>query len=148
MRWLERHYEEDFFLHIDVWDPHEPWDAPEYYTKLYMPEYDGEEVRAAYGYWREVPGLTEDKVRKAHAAYCGEVTLVDTWLGYLFGMVERMGLMDNTAIIFTSDHGFYYGRARLLRKDEPREAPGGHGEGVHPAGGPPGTALPSTRRSR
>jgi arylsulfatase A-like enzyme len=28
MQWLERHYEEDFFLYIDTWDPHEPWDAP------------------------------------------------------------------------------------------------------------------------
>ena len=116
MRWLERHYEEDFFLHIDVWDPHEPWDAPHYYTRLYMPEYDGEEVRAAYGYWSDVPGLTGDRVRKAHAAYCGEVTLVDTWLGYLLGMVERMGLMDDTAIIFTSDHGFYYGEHGFFGK--------------------------------
>ena len=81
-----------------------------------MPEYDGEEVRAAYGYWRDVPGLTGDRVRTAHAAYCGEVTLVDTWLGYLLGMVERMGLMDNTAVIFTSDHGFYYGEHGFFGK--------------------------------
>ena len=31
MRWLERHYKEDFFLYIDTWDPHEPWEAPPYY---------------------------------------------------------------------------------------------------------------------
>ena len=116
MQWLERHYKEDFFLLVDVWDPHEPWEAPLYYTKLYMPDYSGEEVPAAYGYWRDVPGMTEEKVRKAHAAYCGEVTLVDTWLGNLLGMVERMGLMDNTAIIFTSDHGFYYGEHGLFGK--------------------------------
>jgi hypothetical protein len=28
MNWLERHYKENFFLYIDTWDPHEPWDAP------------------------------------------------------------------------------------------------------------------------
>ena len=42
MQWLERHYKEDFFLYVDTWDPHEPWDAPSYYTELYMPDYDGE----------------------------------------------------------------------------------------------------------
>ena len=31
-RWLERHHDEQFFLYVDTWDPHEPWDAPEYYT--------------------------------------------------------------------------------------------------------------------
>jgi len=35
--------------------------------------------------------------------------MVDTWLGYLLRRIENMGLMENTAIIFTSDHGFYFG---------------------------------------
>ena len=42
MKWLEKHYKEDFFLYIDTWDPHEPWDAPGYYTEYYWPGYDGE----------------------------------------------------------------------------------------------------------
>ena len=44
MRWLERHYREDFFLYIDTWDPHEPWDAPAWYTEHYWPGYDGEVI--------------------------------------------------------------------------------------------------------
>ena len=109
MRWLEPHSKEDFFLYIDTWDPHEPWDAPTYYTELYLPGYDGEVVRPTYGYWRDEPGYTEERVTTAHATYCGEVTMVDTWVGYLLRLVENMGLMENTAIIFTSDHGFYFG---------------------------------------
>ena len=109
MRWLEKHYKEDFFLYIDTWDPHEPWDAPAYYTELYWPGYDGEMVLPLYGNWNDVPGYEEEQVRKGHATYCGEITMVDTWLGYLLRSVENMGLMDNTAIIFTSDHGFYFG---------------------------------------
>ena len=38
IRWLQRHYKEDFFLYVDTWDPHEPWDAPPYYTELYWPD--------------------------------------------------------------------------------------------------------------
>ena len=109
MRWLEKHYKEDFFLYVDTWDPHEPWDAPAYYTELYWPGYDGELVIPLYGNWNDVPGYEEEQVRKGHATYCGEITMVDTWLGYLLRSVENMGLMDNTAIIFTSDHGFYFG---------------------------------------
>jgi arylsulfatase A-like enzyme len=109
MRWLERHYKEDFFLLIDVWDPHEPWDAPAYYTERYWPGYDGEVIRPVYGYWQDVPGYTEEKVKKAHATYCGEITMVDTWVGYFLRQVENMGLMDKTAIIFTTDHGYYFG---------------------------------------
>jgi arylsulfatase A-like enzyme len=109
MQWLEHHYKEDFFLYIDTWDPHEPWDAPAYYTEIYWPNYDGEIIEPIYGRWQDVPGFTQKRLEKAHATYCGEITMVDTWLGYLLRRVENMGLMENTAIIFTSDHGFYFG---------------------------------------
>ena len=109
MRWLERHYKEDFFLYVDTWDPHEPWDAPSYYTELYLPGYDGELVLPVYGNWHDVPGYREEQLRKGHAAYCGEITMVDTWAGFLLRLVENMGLADNTVVIFTTDHGFYFG---------------------------------------
>ena len=109
MQWLEHHYKEDFFLYVDTWDPHEPWDAPSYYTELYWPGYDGELVLPLYGNWHDVPGYAEEKLKKGHATYCGEITMVDTWLGFLLKSVENMGLMDKTAIIFTTDHGFYFG---------------------------------------
>jgi len=109
MEWLELHYKEDFFLYIDTWDPHEPWEPPKYYTELYWPGHDGDQAPPVYGYWQDVPGLTEEKVKKAYASYCGEVTMVDTWFGYLMRKVENMGLMENTAIILTSDHGYYFG---------------------------------------
>ncbi len=109
MQWLQQHYKEDFFLYVDTWDPHEPWDAPSYYTELYMPHYDGEVVPPVYGHWQDTRWFTEGKVAKAHATYCGEVTMVDAWVGRLLRQVEDMGLMENTAVIFTSDHGFYFG---------------------------------------
>ena len=79
IQWLERHYKEDFSLYVDTWDPHEPWDAPSYYTEIYLPEYDGELVLPLYGNWHDVPGYTEEQLRKGHSTYCNEVTMVDTW---------------------------------------------------------------------
>jgi arylsulfatase A-like enzyme len=116
MEWLTLNYREHFFLYIDTWDPHEPWNAPGYYTEPYWPGYDGELIMPFYRPWKEVPGFTEEKLRKAHATYCGEISMVDTWVGNLLRQVEYMGLLDNTAIIFTTDHGFYFGEHGILGK--------------------------------
>ena len=113
--WLERHYRERFFLLVDVWDPHEPWNAPLYYTRLYAPDYDGRETDPCYDNWRDA-GLTEDDVRLAHAAYSGEVTMVDRWLGRLFEKLDVLGITDNTVLVFLSDHGYYFGEHDYLGK--------------------------------
>jgi len=134
MDWLDLHHKEDFFLYIDVWDPHEAWDAPDYYTELYWPDYDGEIIDPPYTRWQDAPGYTEEKVRKALATYWGEVTMVDTWLGYFLGKLENMNLMEKTAIIFTTDHGFYFGehggmfgKAIAKRPEKSAQLPGEKG---------------------
>lgn len=122
-RWLERHYRERFFLYVDTWDPHEPWDAPPYYTELYRPDYGGEQLYPAYGKWREA-GLTEDDVALAHATYCGEVTMVDFWVGRLLAKLDVLGLREKTAVFFLSDHGFYFGEHGYFGKAEWVHDPG------------------------
>lgn len=121
--WLERHYREPFFLYVDTWDPHEPWDAPDYYTQLYLPDYDGRKLYPAYGNWREA-GLTEEDVALAHATYCGEVTMVDRWIGSLLTKLDVLGLADDTVVLFTSDHGFYFGEHDYFGKAEWVHDPG------------------------
>jgi arylsulfatase A-like enzyme len=116
-RWLERHYDETFFLYVDTWDPHEPWDAPSYYTEQYRESFEGEQIYPAYGNWREA-GLTEDDVELAHATYCGEVTMVDFWIGRLLGKLDALNLTDNTIVVFTTDHGFYFGEHDYFGKAE------------------------------
>jgi arylsulfatase A-like enzyme len=113
--WLERHYEERFFLLVDVWDPHEPWNPPDYYTKLYAPDYDGRETETCYDNWKEA-GLSEDDVRLSHATYSGEVTMVDRWVGRLFDKLDVLGIADETLVVFVSDHGYYFGEHDYLGK--------------------------------
>ena len=110
MQWLEDHRKEDFFLYIDVWDPHEPFDPPLYYAELYYPGIDELPWESApYRYLKDVPEWTEERFNKAYAGYCGEITMVDTWFGNLMRKVENLGMLENTAVIFTTDHGFYFG---------------------------------------
>jgi arylsulfatase A-like enzyme len=113
--WLERHYEEKFFLYVDTWDPHEPWDAPEFYTKLYDPKYDGRRISPSYARWRDA-GLTEADVATAHDTYCGEISMVDRWVGGLLSKIDVLGLRDSTLVIFMSDHGFYFGEHEYFGK--------------------------------
>jgi arylsulfatase A-like enzyme len=116
-RWLERHHEERFFLYVDTWDPHEPWDAPDYYTAKYREGYAGEQIYPAYGNWKNA-GLERDDVDLGHATYCGEVTMVDFWVGRLLGKLDALNLTDDTVVLFTSDHGFYFGEHGYFGKAE------------------------------
>jgi arylsulfatase A-like enzyme len=107
-RWLERNYtHERFFLYVDTFDPHEPWDPPQHYRDMYDPGYTGEVVdHPVYGY---CDYLTPEEIRHCRALYAGEVTLVDTWLGRLFETIEHLRLYESTAVFFISDHGHYIG---------------------------------------
>jgi len=106
IRWLERNYKRpEFFLWVDTFDPHEPWDPPQYYTDLYHPGFRGRVFDApTYGLRRRM-GITDAELRNIRARYAGEVTMVDTWIGRFLETVERLGILDDTTIIFTSDHG-------------------------------------------
>ena len=107
-RILEYYRKERFFLYLDTWDPHEPWNPPAWYVERYLPDYDGRLVTPCYARYHE-HGLTTEDMRVARATYAGEVSMVDRWVGYLLTKLESMNLTDSTTIIFTTDHGFYFG---------------------------------------
>ena len=113
--WIERHYDERFFLYIDAWDPHEPWDPPAHYVKPYMPDYQGEQVYPAYWDWQDA-GYTQRDLDIGKATYMGEITMVDRWFGLLIERLKSLRLYDDTAILFVSDHGFYFGEFGIFGK--------------------------------
>ena len=53
--------------------------------------------------------MKEEEIKLAHACYCGEVSMVDRWVGRLLDRIKSIGLWENSVIVFTSDHGFYFG---------------------------------------
>ncbi len=115
MDWVERHYDEQFFLMIDAWDPHEPWDPPAHYVTPYLPDYAGEHVYPAYWDWEDA-GYTERDLEIAKACYMGEITMVDRWFGLLIDRLKSLQIYDDTAILFVSDHGFYFGEYGIFGK--------------------------------
>jgi arylsulfatase A-like enzyme len=114
-RWIEKNYKhEKFFLYIDTFDPHEPWDPPKYFVDMYDPDYKGEEV--IYPRYGSTDIFSDEEIKHCRALYSGEVSLVDRWFGYFMRKLEDTGLLENTVIIFTSDHGFYLGEHNLIGK--------------------------------
>jgi arylsulfatase A-like enzyme len=95
MRWLEENVEcQPFFLYVDTFDPHEPWDPPQWYVDLYDPGYQGEEV--IYPQYAPCDFLSEAEVKHCRALYAGEVTMVDAWVGKLLNRLDDLGLREDT----------------------------------------------------
>lgn len=96
-----------FFLFVDSFDPHEPWDPPVEYANLYgEPTGTGEPIAPNYG-----PSgyLQEAELRRMRALYAGEVTLTDKWFGSFMNKMSDLGLLENTLLIVFSDHGVSIG---------------------------------------
>jgi arylsulfatase A-like enzyme len=105
-----------FFLWVDTWDPHEPWDAPPWYVEPYKPDYDGRVVWPPYRAYTDA-GMSDDDLATAVACYRGKLTMVDRWIGRLVDRIDTLNLADDTVVVFLSDHGFYLGeRGGLLGK--------------------------------
>lgn len=114
--WLEENNDgRRFFLYVDTFDPHEPWDPPHYYVEQYDPGYTGEDViYPRYELWREF--LSESELKHCRALYAGEVTMVDRWVGFLLDRIATLDLLKNTAVIHIADHGFYLGEHGYIGK--------------------------------
>ena len=109
-RWLEQNWKrESFLLWVETFDPHEPWDPPEWHLRRYDPGRPERVIEAPpYGYWRKL-GITPRELRHIQARYCGECTMVDHAVGQLLATLEKLDLLEDVAIVFTSDHGIYAG---------------------------------------
>ncbi len=113
-RWVEQNQDaEKFFLTIESFDPHEPWLVPSHYRKMYYDREGKEQVITGYS---DVTLLDPALMDRTRANYCGLVTMCDRWFGYFMESLRVLGLLDNTLIIFTSDHGHSLGEGNYLGK--------------------------------
>jgi len=110
--WLAQNRDaENFFLTVESFDPHEPWFVPEHYRRMYDDTDGPEQVISGYS-----EGMSEPLLRRTRANYSGLVTMCDRWLGHLIEAMRVLGLMDNTLLIVTSDHGHSIGDGGYVGK--------------------------------
>jgi arylsulfatase A-like enzyme len=109
--WVDRNKEhEDFYLHLDIFDPHEPWDPPEELLKQFDPKgYAVGDQRsfADYAPWKG--NLTEEEFNNLRARYAAKVAFLDDRLGRLMDTLDRNDMWKDTMVILTTDHGTFNG---------------------------------------
>lgn len=119
-QWIEENVDQHpFFLMIDCWDPHEPWDPPAHYTNLYNPNHTGK--NPIHPLYTKEPWCSEAELKQLRANYCGEVTMMDRWLGHFLQRVDDLGLNKDTAIAIVSDHGHSIGDRGVTGKIPARQ---------------------------
>ncbi|MCZ6634521.1 MAG: sulfatase-like hydrolase/transferase [bacterium] len=130
VRFLEESKDAPFALWVSFPDPHEPWEAPRQYfdqfpqDKIEVPpwregEFDGDEVPERNKVLYQMLGMHRDSevdVYGVMAAYYGMVKFLDDGIGQILDAVERLGLKENTIVVFCSDHGDFMGEHRMQCK--------------------------------
>ncbi len=118
--------QKQFYLWIDSFDPHEPWDPPSVYDPntpcMYDPDYKGKHEFLPI--MDLVEGLyNEDQLHHVRMLYAELVTLCDKYLGVLLDAIDRLGFNQNTLFMMVSDHGEPMGNGEhghgLMRKVRP-----------------------------
>ncbi len=114
-----------FFLWVDSFDPHEPWNPPSTWTKdakcPYDPDYKGkDQILPILG---PVGKYTEEELHHVRMLYAELITLCDEYFGIFVDAVRRLGLEENTLFMMVSDHGEPMGNGEhghgIMRKCRP-----------------------------
>ena len=118
-QWLEENSDDSpFFLWIDSFDPHEPWDPPEPFWSMYDGG-AGERSIISPIYGKTEGYLSDGELNRVKSLYAGEISLVDKWIGKVFDKIRTTGHMSDTMVIWLSDHGEPLGEHGVVMKARP-----------------------------
>jgi len=137
---------EPFFLWASFFDPHPPYLIPEPWDTLYDPEsiqvphampgehdhnplplrmtqmqnpdfssyHDVPDGNHVHGYHSHLEG--QKTLQKDIAVYYGMITCLDKYIGKILDGLDELGLAENTLVVFTTDHGHFFGQHGLVAK--------------------------------
>lgn len=132
-RWIER-YERDepFFAFVGFPGPHDPWDAPGAAVAQFadvditMPRSTRRPDLGATGNYGKLldaflrlsdsDTMTDDAIRGMRRAYSANVSIIDDGVGRILTALDARGMLDDTWVIYTSDHGEMGGNHGLMSK--------------------------------
>jgi arylsulfatase A-like enzyme len=117
-----------FCAWVSIPDPHTPYQVSEPYASRYPPGaielppheppgYAGKPDRVRlFAELLGAPEVTDDHLRFVLSIYYGMIAVIDEVVGRLMATLDRLGLREDTIVVFTSDHGDYMTEHRLVRK--------------------------------
>lgn len=98
--------QDNWFLQIETFDPHEPFFTQQQYKALYPHDYDGPHFD--WPPYRKVQE-TPDQVTHLRFEYAALLSMCDHYLGQILGLMDSLKLWDDTMLIVCTDHGFLLG---------------------------------------
>ena len=133
VQWIE-HYDraEPFFLFVGFPGPHDPWDAPAEALDRYRdtdismprstrrPDVEGTgrygALLRAFLSLSDSSSMTDEAIRGMRRSYAADISVIDDAVGAMVDALRRKSLLDNTWIVYTSDHGEMAGTHGLMSK--------------------------------
>jgi arylsulfatase A-like enzyme len=117
-----------FFLGVDMFDPHEPFDAPPAYVHMIDKVPKGVQKDGILPIQpfltpasrTESVGIDADTLELVRELYAAELTFSDAWIGKLLNKLDDLGLADTTVVYYLSDHGVALGEHGIIGKSTPR----------------------------
>jgi arylsulfatase A-like enzyme len=120
-RWLSdwKRLDQPFFAFIHYLEPHLRYAPPGRYRRLHLPRGvdDARASRVNQDAWHYITGRTqmgEEDFAILRGLYDGEISYVDSRVGQLYAALKEHGLLDNTVLVITSDHGENLGEHGLM----------------------------------
>ena len=120
IRLLEKNKEKPFFLAVGFYRPHCPYIAPKKYFEMYplekiaLPKNPPNDLADVppIAPWTKPPNwnLKEEDLRRAIQAYYASISFMDAQVGRVLDALDRLGLAENTIVLFWSDHGYLLGQ--------------------------------------
>ena len=100
------HSEDNWFLQIETFDPHEPFFTQQKYKELYPHAYDGDHFD--WPPYRQVDE-TDAEIEHVRYEYAALVSMCDENLGKVLDAMDELDMWDDTLLIVNTDHGFFLG---------------------------------------
>lgn len=93
---------DNWLLHLECFDPHEPFHAPQRFKDLFPTDWNGRILDwPNYGKVQELP----EEIAELRANYAALVAMCDAYFGQLLDYLDAHDMWEDTALIVTTDHG-------------------------------------------
>jgi arylsulfatase A-like enzyme len=110
------HNEDNWFLQIETFDPHEPFFTQQHYKDLYPHEYNGPHFD-----WPDYKQVEEtpEQIQHLRYQYAALLSMCDHYMGKVLDLMDELNLWDDTMLIVCTDHGFLLGEHDWWAKNKP-----------------------------
>jgi arylsulfatase A len=96
LKFIDANADKPFFLYLPFIEPHVAMQPPQEWVDRYPEEWDAEPYRGNHGYLPHP---------RPNAGYAAMISDLDEHVGAIMARLEKLGLADNTIVVFTSDNG-------------------------------------------